>query len=642
MFGKYKRKMRDNRDEQDDAERAEVLQEVPLTTSGESFSESTATAMTATPCPQSCQTDQGLSESTTSLLVGPSDQFLELRYKDTDDTDDDDDAHHITETEGDALDWSTRTFPSYFRTKRRPGQEKRPFGRPLSSPRQSPSRSQSSSFTWYRCIYLAGIFTLIWSVSVIVYMQSSLLSTYTSGSLWASVGMTSATVVHSDSPMDGSVHRQQLAIEPSTEPSSISNTSTASDSATTAHSLLTSSSVDHFPPWMAEYFHWHREQRQLLNETNWQEKIDDDNFRFKFLVMRCLKIDAKCGGTSDRLHSIPLAILIAYKTNRILLIQWERPYPLEEFLLPPLEDATDDTPVLDWRVPDFINFNYRPRPDITATSEAKRKMGSKKQMMDMRHQSHDHGSNYYNEYVQQQNELAGGNGTHRAHLYTWSEVYHDVWSRVFTPSPPVAKRIAATQSALHLYSSGYVAAHIRSQYTSDRVENKQMISNAIRCAWKMSHNDSFVSELTVPHQHKSPTEQVPIFVAADSVNVTKWAVEYGRRYGQRVVSSTLLDHDKEDGHHDADRQLPDVSKISLHLDRGSNFLSAKDPDWMDHPPSSYYDSFVDLYMLAMGRCVTFHIGGFGRWAAILTGGHCGLNHGKTKCEWDLEPTTSTS
>jgi hypothetical protein len=47
----------------------------------------------------------------------------------------------------------------------------------------------------------------------------------------------------------------------------------------------------------------------------------------------------------------------------------------------------------------------------------------------------------------------------------------------------------------------------------------------------------------------------------------------------------------------------------LHLD--------KMEDWKSRPPSDFYSIFVDLYLMANGRCVTYGQGGFGQYALLL-------------------------
>ena len=56
------------------------------------------------------------------------------------------------------------------------------------------------------------------------------------------------------------------------------------------------------PSWMIEYFEWHAIQRAKLSEQNW------NSGNFGYLIMRCLHQDSICGGTSDRLQSLPFQV----------------------------------------------------------------------------------------------------------------------------------------------------------------------------------------------------------------------------------------------------------------------------------------------------------------------------------------------
>jgi hypothetical protein len=68
------------------------------------------------------------------------------------------------------------------------------------------------------------------------------------------------------------------------------------------------------PVWFKDYVALHREQRLALNETNWKDQ--------RYLIMRCLDIDEKCGGASDRLQSVPALLGLANMTRRMLFIKW--------------------------------------------------------------------------------------------------------------------------------------------------------------------------------------------------------------------------------------------------------------------------------------------------------------------------------
>ena len=119
------------------------------------------------------------------------------------------------------------------------------------------------------------------------------------------------------------------------------------------------------------YFAWHAEERKRLNQKNWRS--------YKYLVVRCLAIDEKCGGAADRLQSVPLAILFASLSGRFLLIHWERPCSLEEFFVPPKGG-------LDWRMPSWLHekLDYEHARVIILT--AFKPVTTNRPLVTMRHQ----------------------------------------------------------------------------------------------------------------------------------------------------------------------------------------------------------------------------------------------------------------
>ena len=96
------------------------------------------------------------------------------------------------------------------------------------------------------------------------------------------------------------------------------------------------------PDWVKEYAAWHEQERARYLDAKRTNSTSADDVRF--LIMRCLQGDT-CGEESDRLQDAPLNIKLANQTNRVLLIRWEKPAPLETFLVPPKDG-------IDWRIPD--------------------------------------------------------------------------------------------------------------------------------------------------------------------------------------------------------------------------------------------------------------------------------------------------
>lgn len=72
----------------------------------------------------------------------------------------------------------------------------------------------------------------------------------------------------------------------------------------------------------------------------------------------------------------------------------------------------------------------------------------------------------------------------------------------------------------------------------------------------------------------------PIFLASDSKDAVEIGLKYGEFRNAKIVS------------HESNPNPP------LHLDKAVNTANN---GLLQHPPSDYYDTFIDLYLLAFGR-----------------------------------------
>jgi hypothetical protein len=335
--------------------------------------------------------------------------------------------------------------------------------------------------------------------------------------------------------------------------------------------------TSNMPSWLVEYRQWHTEQRASLNATNWKNSQE-------YLIMHCSQ-DNPCGGASDRLQYVPLAMRIASQYNRILLIHWERPYALEEFLVPPTDG-------IDWRVPEYMLEMpvCANAPFIKSGKSIHPILNDGKRVVCMQYQIWDHGMIPYDEIAKEKNETS------------FDDVYRDLWNLVFQPSSPVQNLLEAKLKGLDLHPAAYVATHVRALYKKDKSNNLGLVENAVRCASSLKPNSS----------------DTPIFMASDSDKVLRHAVAYGKANNRTVVART------ED-------------PAPLHLDRGGVFL-ANTKDWNNFTVADYYDVFVDLYLLASAECTAFHIGGYGRWGRLLSyNPACYVRHDHNKnCAWGGE------
>jgi hypothetical protein len=341
------------------------------------------------------------------------------------------------------------------------------------------------------------------------------------------------------------------------------------------------------PEWMKEYFVWHREQRKTLTQGNWRN--------MKYIAMVCLRGENKCGGTSDRLRPLPVIVRIAAESKRLLLIKWERPVPLESLLSPP-------TGGVDWRTPDWMVNILRDNGVPASTINRLVDVAAGKETIIKAHiQSHDQGSEYYNH----RGEMAGdGAMSLRKH-------YRDCWYTFFTPVPALAKSIENEIEHLELVPGEFAVAHLRSEYDlepgshRDPKQLKEWTINAINCISNLRPGG-------------------PYFFSSDSSDAKNIAIEYGHFRNIKIVTSL------------------GNSQSTVHLDMATS--SQQDP-------ILYYPVFIDLYMMSMGRCYAYNVGGFGKWANLISGRDftCNIRHwtdganqmsaNKDGCQWQ-RPTNA--
>jgi hypothetical protein len=197
-----------------------------------------------------------------------------------------------------------------------------------------------------------------------------------------------------------------------------------------------------------------------------------------------------------------------------------------------------------------------------------------------------------------QDMLAKLVGEENSRDYEYVDFYHDMFRMMFQPAPGVAKFVEQKMKQSGLVPGEYVVAHYRAYWGIKKEQsNPQWIKtraiNAVNCA----------SELLPGSQ---------IYFASDSI----LAIDEAERYAQGKNASVVRNPNQNE---------------PLHLDYASRGNRT-------YPVADYYDSFVDLWLMGNGRCVTHGVGGFGRFARMLSyDSNCSNEHfhWKTmnKCDW---------
>ena len=148
--------------------------------------------------------------------------------------------------------------------------------------------------------------------------------------------------------------------------------------------------------------------------------------------------------------------------------------------------------------------------------------------------------------------------------YKSSQLFHHVWKISFTPSIAVRTAIENEMERLHIVPGSYTGAHLRALYgKEDRSEIVKLnwAENAINCA----------SEIR-------PTK--PIFFTSDSRNATYYAKLYGTKRNATIRT-----------------RVPNPNP-PYHIDKVKNYKT--------YPASDFYDTFIDLYILAQADCITYN------------------------------------
>ena len=234
---------------------------------------------------------------------------------------------------------------------------------------------------------------------------------------------------------------------------------------------------------------------------------------------------------------------------------------------------------------------------FTLVDSVREACASKTQCVRAKYQSYDGGQGWYNE------QLKGNESA-------FNEVFHDVWRVLFTPSPPIATKIKQEMAQKGLAPGEYGAAHLRALYDRDgrsAGQTRIWTRNALNCTTQLRPGK-------------------PIFFASDSKIASDFSVVYGARMNGIVV--THQNH-------------PDPP---LHLDKAENF---SDTSVARRPVSDYHDTFIDLYLIALSRCVFISKGGFGQWGLLIGGNtSCvkkwkrGKNSILNPCDWANPPNSS--
>jgi hypothetical protein len=322
--------------------------------------------------------------------------------------------------------------------------------------------------------------------------------------------------------------------------------------------------------------------KQQNEEKSW------DNWNF--LILRCTTQD-RCGGLSDRLTSIPLFLFLAASTNRVLLLRWDRPFALEEFLVP--------GPMMNWSVPEDLQTIL---DNITSSSVYSKRVyfdgprakklisaANKSALWLVEGNVNTSGERLFRDLVstiQQQDTRIQKDDE------DYTTFYHEMFPALFSPTPPLQRLVDVYMKELKLVANQYTVAHYRSKYPGE----------PYRKTWNLTILEETV--INAVHCASSLAPSLPVYVASDAVA----ALQAVQRYTKERPNSnrSIVSH--------LDISRTKYSEVTL--------LPEEDPPHLNFDshshPSGFYSIFLDLLIMASSRCVSSGAGGFGRLGSFLS------------------------
>ena len=352
------------------------------------------------------------------------------------------------------------------------------------------------------------------------------------------------------------------------------------------HAASSSTSVHQLPSWIKDYAAWHQDCRSQLasnaTASSWKN--------YRYLVIRCLHQDRICGGLADRLRALPFFLQVAAMSQRILLIHWERPAPLQLFLEP--------TTAINWTIPSpwmeqEMRSLWKSEAQLTTVSSLEQVLqdSANQTILDVNIRAYSQAQAFYDQHKVALDDPS------------MAQVFSAVWKLCFAqPTPPIQTAVQEFFDTI-APPQRYTAAHVRLLYSHrpTLTEMQDRVHNAIHCARQQ--------------------QAFPVFVAADATPARQMSIAYGQETGVPVVAWS-------------------PGSDARHLDRGSDFLAQQANNTRRQEEShseqsediaAYYSIFIDLYLLANARCVSFDRGGFGKLATLISGTRCVWKHYVRTC-----------
>lgn len=401
---------------------------------------------------------------------------------------------------------------------------------------------------------------------------------------------------------------------------------------------LTAPAKPDLPAWINNYVAWHKEMRRLFPGS----LLFEDPKAPKLLVRTCLGL---CGGLNDRLGQLPWDLYLANQTQRVLLLHWHRPVPLEHFLLPN---------ELDWSVPRDVPEFFGPNHGVRADREAMKEFRNYATDLFEGYKSETPTAEFWEKHLDEALHRATHGAfrekkilRHRilghiaenvleARLRSLGETdmlhrnlsFGKIFQMFFKPSPGVQEELDFVFQSLKLTSRNYSAVHCRVRHpkahpknVNVKGKNEDYTADKTGLPWEGSTRDFAIQTATRAvkcAQTLLRSKDEPIYFFSDSVDLVRYMSRELTLERFRAANATLLKASPVDS--EARRVVEhthilarDVTIENAHIDKQKG---------RDAP--AYYATFVDLYLAIHARCVTFGVGFYAVLATKISGTPCKL------------------
>jgi hypothetical protein len=375
-----------------------------------------------------------------------------------------------------------------------------------------------------------------------------------------------------------------------------------------------------FPKWIQTYVTWHEQMRRDFPGM----ELFTNPLAPNVLVRTCGGI---CGGLHDRLGQLPWDMYLANATGRVLLIAWQRPATLDNFLVP--------SPLLDWRAPNatfgFDSFlsvkNYtrlfegfqedKPTQDfweqgLDAGIE-RANAGAYQNIKILRHRILGH----LGEDVLEQ-RLAQQGYTDAIHT---APLFGNIFWLFFQPSLDVDREARHVWHSLQLTPHQYSAVHCRVRHPKAhprglvvKGKNPRFPADKSGLPWEGGTRqfalDAAVEALTCSMQ-AAPKD--PIYFLSDSNDLVRHVTIELQDEKFINANQTQIDHSLQKVVVESGTiiRARDVTEETAHLDKQKG-----------RPAEAYYGTFIDLLIAMHAKCVVYGIGYYAAFAAKISGTPC--------------------